>query len=54
MSKTLIIAVLVIFGILGLIGLIFGAILSLIEAFIGFVLWSIIIAIIYFTWKAKT
>ena len=54
MNKSLIIAILVIFGIIGLIGLIVGAILSLMEALVGFILWSIIIAIIYFTWKAKT
>jgi hypothetical protein len=54
MKKFLGIIILVIVGIIAAVGLVFGAILEIAEAIIGFVVWSVVIIGGYFFIKAKT
>lgn len=53
MKKFFTIIILIIVGIVAAVGLVLGAILELLEAVIGFVVWSVIILAGYFFIKTK-
>lgn len=53
MKKGLIITILVLGGLVVAGGLVVGAILELVQAVIGFVIWSVIILVGYFFIKSK-
>lgn len=53
MGKGAIITVLIIVGLIAAIGLVAGAVLQLVQAVIGFVVWAIIILALYFIIKSK-
>lgn len=54
MKKTAVIIIMLLIGIAASFGLVIGALLEVIEALIGFVVWSVIIVLVYVLWKVKT
>lgn len=53
MGKGTIITILIVVGIIAAVGLVASAVLQLMQAVIGFVVWAVIILAIYFIIKSK-
>lgn len=54
MKKAAVIIIMILIGIAASFGLVIGAFFEIIEAVIGFVVWSVIILLVYVLWKVKT